>query len=66
MKRIQNIKFFLAIFWTEITTILTASTSEGEVEVVAFFVLKVPDYESSMLIYLYIYIKLQDLKSVIG
>ncbi len=39
---------FLAIFRNEITTILTPSTSEGEVGVVTFFVLVVPDYESAM------------------
>ncbi len=49
---------FLAIFRNEITTILTPSTleeSEWGLEVVTFFVLEVPDYESVMLIYLFIY-----------
>ncbi len=48
---------FLAIFRNEIMTILIPSTSEGvigEVGVVTFFVLDVPDYESTMLIYFYI------------
>ncbi len=53
--------YFLAIFRNEITTILTPSTSEGgewvEVGVVTFFVLEVPDYESAMLIYFFIYIQ---------
>ncbi len=51
---------FLAIFRNEITTILTPSTSEageGEVKVVTFFVLELPDYKSTMLIYLYIYME---------
>ncbi len=50
---------FLAIFRNEITTILTPSSSEGVsggCGVVMFFILEVPDYESAMLIYFYIYI----------
>ncbi len=46
---------FLAIFRNEITTILTPPISEGgecgEEGVVTFFVLKVPDNESAMLIH---------------
>ncbi len=34
----------------------TLDSRRGEVGVVTFFVLKVPDYESAMLIYFYIYI----------
>ncbi len=44
------------MFQNEITTILTPSTSEGgewkEVGVVKFSLLEVPDYKSTMLIYL--------------
>ncbi len=49
-------------------TILTPSTTEGgEWGEVTFFVLEVPDCESAMFfIYKNIYIKLQDIKSVIG
>ncbi len=46
---------FLAIFRNEITTILTPSTSEGDGWGVVTFGLEVPDYESAMLIYSYIY-----------
>ncbi len=52
---------FLVIFWNEITTILTPSTSEGGDW--GGRILEVSDYESAMVI---IDIKLQDLKSVIG
>ncbi len=53
---------FLAIFRNEMTTILTPSTSEGgewgrwEWCRFPFWRSQVPDYESAMLIYLYIFI----------
>ncbi len=43
--------FFLAIFRNEIKTILTLWTSEEGGGMITFFILEVPDYKSTMLIY---------------